>query len=344
MGNEASIAQQPENDGLQPPSQTQPAEAFDHSNIRTSSQTINAMFRRGGQKPDDGHDTARTSAENGHMPFGSPSAASLSLSAQQLQAHQYINSHMRSPELLYVNSQIPVQHQPYDPRQQSHLQQQHQNYHHTPLERDSSADPMDLAQPTHPTVGVMYANDSSNVSSRTTGNSFRNGGKVVREGGRKVINSLKNLSLGQRGSKKKTQKDENEWETKWDEDDDESDEEIDDVKMGPVSAVTHLRPGMDGGHSSLSPTMATVEPVRLTALISQEATLHVAIATRQHAALESALDANGLGWETGTDLDMISPQDSLYERPNIQMFLPLLRVLGKGSFGKVRILLHCRVD
>ena len=347
MGNEASISQQPENDGLQPPSQTQPSEPIEHSNLRSSTQTINAIFRRGGHKTDDGHDTTRTDAENGHMPFGSPTASSLSLSAQQLQAQQYMNSHMRSPELLYVNSQIPAQHQPYDPRQQSHqqlLQQQH--YQHAPSGGDASTDPMDTTQPPQPMVGVMYATDSSShaTMSRSTGSSFRNGGKVVREGGRKVINSLKNLSLGQRGSKKKMQKDENEWETKWDEDDDDSDEEITDSKIGSVIAAAHLRPGMDGGHSSPSPVMPMMVQISPMVLLSEEPTLRVAVATRQQATVISAVDVDGLEWDTGTGLDVITQQVSKYERPNIQMFLPLLRVLGKGSFGKVRAASFVGVD
>ena len=45
-------------------------------------------------------------------------------------------------------------------------------------------------------------------------------------------------------------------------------------------------------------------------------------------------DEDGVEWDTG-----ISPQkvaDGQLDKPNVEQFLPLLRVLGKGSFGKVR--------
>ena len=41
---------------------------------------------------------------------------------------------------------------------------------------------------------------------------------------------------------------------------------------------------------------------------------------------------DGVEWDTGA---IAAGTD--YEKPNVQMFLPLLRVLGKGSFGKVSL-------
>jgi hypothetical protein len=38
------------------------------------------------------------------------------------------------------------------------------------------------------------------------------------------------------------------------------------------------------------------------------------------------MGVNGVQWD-----------HKCHERPNINMFLPILRVLGKGSFGKVRL-------
>ena len=43
-------------------------------------------------------------------------------------------------------------------------------------------------------------------------------------------------------------------------------------------------------------------------------------------------DEDGLEWDTGYE----------ESKPNVQMFMPMLRVLGKGSFGKVRDF-SCRV-
>lgn len=321
MGNEASTPHQHE--GLAPPSQIPPGEAFDHASANhRPGHSIKAMFHRGG-KAEDGHDGggggARAATENGLLPFGVTTTTAPLSATPALQGTQFL--------------QVP-----YDARAQSgatkplYPQSAHSSF------ASSNTGPVDVTQQPHPMVGVMYATEGGTSGSRSTGNTLRNSGKVVRESGRKVINSLKNLSLGQRtSSKKTTQKEESEWETRWDEDDDESDEE-EDVKIGPASAGVHLRPGMDGGHSSSTPTMR-VEPAAPLTLFAEANIPPVTPPRVKPAAaqVEAALDADGLEWDTGTGLDIIPQQDPTYEKPNIQMFLPLLRVLGKGSFGKVRI-------
>jgi hypothetical protein len=318
MGNEASTPHQDE--GLAPPSQIPPGEAFDHASANhRPGHSIKAIFQRGG-KADDGHDSARAAAENGLMPFG----ATAPLSAQQLQAPQFL-------QVAYdARAQSGATNQPT-------LHQQFYQHGGHPSYASSTTGPVDVKQQPHPMVGVMYASDGGSSSTRSTGNTLRNSGKVVRESGRKVMNSLKNLSLGQRGSSKKgIQKEENEWETRWDEDDDESDEDEEDVKIGPASAGVHLRPGMDGGHSSSTPTLRVEPAVPVTP--PPEAKFPVTPPRVTPAAAQvGALDADGLEWDTGTGLDIIPQQDPTYEKPNILMFLPLLRVLGKGSFGKVRM-------
>jgi hypothetical protein len=57
-------------------------------------------------------------------------------------------------------------------------------------------------------------------------------------------------------------------------------------------------------------------------------------------------DDDGVEWDTGigvSDADIVASDgdgtDLGDTRPNVQQFLPLLRVLGKGSFGKVRLIL-----
>jgi hypothetical protein len=55
-------------------------------------------------------------------------------------------------------------------------------------------------------------------------------------------------------------------------------------------------------------------------------------------------DDDGVEWDTGmtSQLQQLQQQEEgqgisvLTEKPNVEQFLPLLRVLGKGSFGKVR--------
>jgi hypothetical protein len=47
-----------------------------------------------------------------------------------------------------------------------------------------------------------------------------------------------------------------------------------------------------------------------------------------------------LEWDTG---GMHGAEEAGNLKPNVQMFLPMLRVLGKGSFGKVRHLSAVRL-
>jgi hypothetical protein len=49
--------------------------------------------------------------------------------------------------------------------------------------------------------------------------------------------------------------------------------------------------------------------------------------------LTVAADDDGVEWDTG--MQQGDTQQGLSEKPNVEQFLPLLRVLGKGSFGKV---------
>lgn len=49
-------------------------------------------------------------------------------------------------------------------------------------------------------------------------------------------------------------------------------------------------------------------------------------------------DDDGVEWDTGAASDAVLPADGELDdtsTPNVKQFLPLLRVLGKGSFGKV---------
>lgn len=167
------------------------------------------------------------------------------------------------------------------------------------------------------------------------------------------------------------------WETKWDEDDEDDDEDESDndvsgnaghaVVMGkqpihaqqqyihaspqPAAQVSPRRtklnpspaaarppmPGPGVGLSSPQPTSMRVAPTS-----PQRTTLqHVAGGptvppTKAHlvtATPEQGAGEDGVEWDTG----VVSPESPDYEKPNVQMFLPLLRVLGKGSFGKVRV-------
>ena len=137
---------------------------------------------------------------------------------------------------------------------------------------------------------------------------------------------------------KKKSKEQKDWEDAWEEDD-ESDDENDDIgstadSIGPavsgrspeiaspsptLSPSSHqiLRPTIDGAHSSAVSSLHKEES-------TDSSSVHRIGERIQHPQqhLTRQLD---LKW------DMTS-----HEKPSIDMFLPILRVLGKGSFGKVR--------
>lgn len=153
--------------------------------------------------------------------------------------------------------------------------------------------------------------------------SIRTGGKVVRNGGRALINSMRNLAVGSGAPKSDKSssaervvppapnsgglfKAENAWETNWDDDDDDEDDS-DDSTEEEVVILPEKPPALPDQPSDLVSMPLPMIPM-LTKGLSNE-------------------------WENGFPLQSKPPP---YEKPSVQMFLPLLRVLGKGSFGKVR--------
>ena len=140
--------------------------------------------------------------------------------------------------------------------------------------------------------------------------------------------------------------------------------------LAPLHAQ-QLRPGMDAAHSSTSlPPMATAAgaaddmrfvspgaahqartPSAADSHTQQVQKAHLITATPendvshsdvqlvaqqqlqrpQQQSLNRQESEDGIEWDTGM------MQDQGYEKPNVEMFMPLLRVLGKGSFGKVCI-------
>mmetsp|Transcript_466 Transcript_466/g.791 ORF Transcript_466/g.791 Transcript_466/m.791 type:complete len:782 (+) Transcript_466:69-2414(+) len=117
------------------------------------------------------------------------------------------------------------------------------------------------------------------------------------------------------------------------------------------------RPGMDGAHSSSLPMSGnkmpykenqgyrtmTGQPIAATAGPNQRAMVNASGNWRdvldeekriitEKCNTELQLGKYGNEWDKDSDSN---PGKVMYEKPNIVMFLPLLRVLGKGSFGKV---------
>ncbi len=133
------------------------------------------------------------------------------------------------------------------------------------------------------------------------------------------------------------------WENAWEEDN-ESDDENDDGDMvdslGPVvssrpteiaspsptlSPSSHqiLRPTMDGAHSS---SMSTINTSHKMGQRIQQNSDEKQLSRKFDNVFEEG--ENGLKWDKQNN-----------EKPSIEMFLPILRVLGKGSFGKVRYII-----
>eukprot|EP00548_Thalassiothrix_antarctica_P021018 CAMPEP_0194191416 /NCGR_PEP_ID=MMETSP0154-20130528/66726_1 /TAXON_ID=1049557 /ORGANISM="Thalassiothrix antarctica, Strain L6-D1" /LENGTH=339 /DNA_ID=CAMNT_0038914059 /DNA_START=206 /DNA_END=1221 /DNA_ORIENTATION=- len=292
MGNESSI---PEDSGLQPPSQIPPQTSFDTANeSRGSGKALSKALKATLQRGTVEQDSARLKGDN-HYPH-----------AQQSQQQTFTyNSQQTSGNNDYNKSQLGTPNQ-----KTKHV-------------RQSSLDPSQ-------TIPVMYASEGgasmrSNQNS-ASGNSSATG---LRNGGRALINSMRNLTVGT-GNLKTTglsrkvdpvQKEENEWETRWDADDDDSDgeEEVNKVEQDP-------KPVGPPKLSSTIPVDLLSEPVPTTTLSTQKITASPQILHRKDASTQDLSQENELRHELKLPA---------YERPNVQMFLPLLRVLGKGSFGKV---------
>lgn len=155
---------------------------------------------------------------------------------------------------------------------------------------------------------------AATTPSKKPGLNFRPTGRA----GAALLNSMKNLSLGGGRNSKNTTTAE-EWETKWDEDDEsdeEEEEEEGEIQKMPAHPSPVARPGLD---------MVGVNTVATSPAPSKTKT-HLVTATPEQGSLE-----DGVEWDTG-----VAATGDDYEKPNVEMFLPLLRVLGKGSFGKVR--------
>lgn len=145
---------------------------------------------------------------------------------------------------------------------------------------------------------------------------------------------MKNLTLTRKQQQQGgAAKEVNDWETKWDEDDDDSEEGEEAIpgneqqyveKLPPSESQhqplhPHMRPGIDAG---LGKTLGMEQHhAHLTASTSDS------VPQQQKSQLSVE---DGVEWDTGAQISL--------EKPNVQMFLPLLRVLGKGSFGKVHFL------
>eukprot|EP00934_Nitzschia_sp_Nitz4_P001253 Nitzschia sp. Nitz4//scaffold1_size375055//207372//209583//NITZ4_000283-RA/size375055-augustus-gene-0.679-mRNA-1//1//CDS//3329541066//1253//frame0 len=231
----------------------------------------------------------------------------------------------------------PEQQQQYYHEQQDMYLQQQQYYNHQAYPGATEG-----TFPSHPqgAAPASAAPAGSNPSPPKKGMGFRPSGRP----GAALINSMKNLSIGtgvlNRGqgnaasAKSPAHSTTKEWETKWDEDDSDEDEipekppahpsahNAGQLQPDPMVMPPMVRPGMDVGLSSPPPT--SIIPPMTPA--DPQTKAHLVTATPDHPGVVE----DGVEWDTG----VVPPESLDYEKPNVQMFLPLLRVLGKGSFGK----------
>ena len=279
----------------------------------------------------------------------------------QSQYHQQ-QPYPSHPQHQQQYSQQQQQHMYVQQYQQQQYQQQQQQYH------PQGQQPQHYQQ--HPKksrpgqrAGAAILNGMRNLNIGSAMNRIGGGGKGPhlspnRGGAKRQQNQRRN----------QPQVNVNEWETRWDED---SDEEDDDVKTNGLPQqhsipTTQLAPKLrppelDSGYAgAASAAAAVVSPAKppTTELQSQQQQLYppsnptAAVVTPEQLGsartpikatpnvTDDENDDDGVEWDTGaTGNNAVLPAEGELDdtnTPNVKHFLPLLRVLGKGSFGKVR--------
>jgi len=220
------------------------------------------------------------------------------------------------------------QQQQYYDQQQYYAQQQQQHVASQPPPPYYPDPPSQQEQQQPAVVGVMYEKTGSKKSLFPGRASAR---------GAALINSMRNLSLGVRNKQKGEV---NDWEKQWDEDDDSEGEDESDLRqqqqLQSSMPLHQIRPGMDAGHSapdSLLQAQQLASPSATQPVVANFVTPE----TQPEDLLSKPIGEDGVEWDTGAPQQQ-QPDANL--KPNVQMFMPMLRVLGKGSFGKVKTNIH----
>jgi hypothetical protein len=352
MGQEASLPQDNgddlEDQARAPPSSINPP-VQGQGTARPGTKMIGTMIHRAahsvGHKDFEGKEAARAAAASGQMPFT-----------------QYANGGTQQyPNLQHLTAEEQQQHLQQQQQQDSTNQHYHQEQQQEQIHHSQYPD----HNPQHgSTPQIPAPNGSAYISSANVNGFYAAAVKGGR--GKSLMKSMKNLSIsntirsGVQATAhaaavtatatanavsataaavnanviKSTKGGASEWETRWDEDDDDSEGEEDEndtmsaVAQGAVSPIcgkvqqqSIISPGIDDGHSSLS-LVTGMASASVTPIKSPQQRANVVTPVKNDVA------DDGLEWDTGAQQDVVS-------KPNVQMFLPLLRVLGKGSFGKV---------
>jgi hypothetical protein len=165
------------------------------------------------------------------------------------------------------------------------------------------------------------------------------GRSLAHSRGAALIHSMRNLNLGKalgggRGGNPSSSRQQLEWEQQWDEDEDSDDEEFVEENNLRMKADASVGPSNELPPSPpLHETLQTFEAHHVPAAAPAPA-LRAAVPPQQ-APKQPPYQTMSVQAE---DLLAKPLSDSLIDegKPNVEMFLPMLRVLGKGSFGKVR--------
>lgn len=328
--------------------------APNHSTMNPSSDYPPPAYQTPASMPMSGEGMAYMNAAGGgqpqhHQQQPYPSHAQHQQQYSQHQQHMYAQQYQQQ------------QHQQqYQPQQQYHPQGQPSQHYpqHSKKTRPGQR------------AGAAIINSMRNLNIGSAMNRIGGGGKSP--------HSSPNRGVGKRQQnlrRNQQQVNVNEWETRWDED---SDEEDDDVKANslpqqhsiPTSKLApQLRPPeLDSGYAgAVSAAAAVVSPAKplttdlhsqqqqqqlhppsnLTAVVTPEALAPTQTQAKQKPAVtDDENDDDGVEWDTGaTGNNAVLPAQGELDdtsTPNVKHFLPLLRVLGKGSFGKV-VLVQKRV-
>lgn len=316
MGQEASV---PLPDGHYPEDHSTSANGT--KGPRASAKALGIMIRRGNETGVEYNDreSARAAAAGGHF----------MTSVQDYSYHE--QSYLPSQQYPASSQMTPEQEQAYILQKQKEQQQmmQHQAYKQQQQPTFSNGIP---APPHHQRSPPRDTASAAVTVMMTEPLTKSRSGKLP---GTRLINSMKNLAISAKGAvvhadhsdgKSPTSDSVSDWQRQW-EDDDESDaEDEEDVKM-PAKGGMHspLRPGMmNDGYSTTAVGVARLGPASPE---RESATMATLSPTKDQYDRQLS---DGVEWDTGKQ---VMPQR---EKPSIEMFLPMLRVLGKGSFGKVR--------
>eukprot|EP00531_Pseudo-nitzschia_arenysensis_P009386 CAMPEP_0116144498 /NCGR_PEP_ID=MMETSP0329-20121206/16039_1 /TAXON_ID=697910 /ORGANISM="Pseudo-nitzschia arenysensis, Strain B593" /LENGTH=758 /DNA_ID=CAMNT_0003639935 /DNA_START=307 /DNA_END=2579 /DNA_ORIENTATION=- len=286
--------------------------------------------------------------------------SSVGVGGQHHPQQQAYPSHAQHPQ------QYPQQQQQQQiyAQQQYQQQQQQQQQHYHPQGQQPQYPQMGRKVRPGQRAGAAILNGMRNLNISSAMNRIGSGvGKSPGGGSPSRMNKRQQQQQQRRQQQQQTV---NEWETRWDED---SDEEDEDVKPGMLPPQQHSIAGADGVPTTamttpLGPpeldsgfsgaTAALVSPTKPMGeqLQAQQAlfppTAAAAVTpstlgtptpsepkspdqTVTDDEIENENDDDGVEWDTGKTTT-----------PNVEQFMPLLRVLGKGSFGKV-VLVQKRV-